>query len=101
MTDLTLMRSPPSDRMTVMCADGEVAVHSHCSYCVHCSGVRVGKRTMPNPVLQAYRDVRRGTTPDETLMNAATMFNTLVRDGDAIACDDDGNEGFSSLYHHC
>ncbi|MBS1193865.1 MAG: hypothetical protein H6R28_265, partial [Methanomicrobiales archaeon] len=25
-------------------------------------------------------------------------FNTLIRDGSAIECTDDGNEGFSSLY---
>ncbi len=98
---LDFFRSPPSDRITVQCADGEVEVHSHCAYCTHCAGVRIGKRSMPNPILQAYKDVRRGTAPDEALMNAAMMFNTLVRDGDAIACDDDGNEGFSSLYHHC
>jgi hypothetical protein len=100
MKHLPLLRNPPSDRMTVQCADGEVEVHSHCASCTHCSGVLVGKRTMPSPVLKAYREVRRGTTADETLMSAAMMWNTLVRDGDAIECDDDGNEGFSSLYHH-
>jgi hypothetical protein len=31
-------------------------------------------------------------------MNAAMLFNTLVRDGDAIECDDDKDTGFSGLY---
>jgi hypothetical protein len=31
-------------------------------------------------------------------MHAAMMFNTLVRDGSAIACDDDANAGYSALY---
>jgi hypothetical protein len=101
MKNLALLRNPPSDKVTVQCADGEVSVYTHCAYCTHCSGVRVGKRTIPSPILQSYREVRRGTGPDEALMSAAMMFNTVIRDGDAIECDDDGNEGFSSLYHHC
>jgi hypothetical protein len=32
------------------------------------------------------------------LMNAAMMFNSLVRDGTAIACDDDKNTGYLALY---
>ncbi|MGE5831460.1 MAG: hypothetical protein ACM3X8_00915 [Methanomicrobiales archaeon] len=98
---LSFSRSPLSERVTVQCADGEVTVHSHCAYCTHCAGVQIGKRSMPSPILSAYKDVRRGTAPDEALMNAGMMFNTLIRDGDAINCDDDGNEGFSSMYHHC
>jgi hypothetical protein len=101
MKNLPLFRNPPSDKVTVQCADGEVSVHSHCASCSHCAGIRVGKRSIPSPVLQSYKEVRRGTGPDDALMNAAMMFNTLVRDGDAIECDDDGNGGFSSLYHHC
>jgi len=101
MKHLPLLRNPPSDKVTAQCADGEVSVHSHCAYCTHCTGVRVGKRVIPSPILQSYKEVRRGTGPDEALMNAAMMFNTLIRDGDDIECDDDGNEGFSSLYHHC
>jgi len=31
-------------------------------------------------------------------MNAAMMFNTLIRDGHAIACDDDANAGYAALY---
>ena len=98
---LPFLRSPPSERVTVQCADGEVTVHNHCAYCTHCAGVRIGKRSMPSPIQKAYKDVRRGTAPDESLLSAAMMFNTLIRDSDAIECDDDGNEGFSSLYHHC
>jgi len=42
--------------------------------------------------------MRIGVSTDEGLMNAAMMFNTLVRDGSAILCNDDANEGFRSLY---
>jgi len=31
-------------------------------------------------------------------MNAAMMFNTLVRDGNAISCDDDADAGYLALY---
>jgi hypothetical protein len=31
-------------------------------------------------------------------MNAAMMFNTLVRDGAAIECSDDANHGYEGLY---
>ena len=35
---------------------------------------------------------------DEALMSAAMQFNTLVRDGTAMECDDDGDCGFKSRY---
>jgi hypothetical protein len=50
------------------------------------------------PQTQALNDIRRGAAADENLMNAAMMFNTLVRDGSAIACDDDGNRGYEGMY---
>jgi len=40
----------------------------------------------------------KGINPDENLLNAAIMFNTLVRDGNAIECEDDAGEGFHSMY---
>jgi hypothetical protein len=58
----------------------------------------VGKRLAPSPQIQALADLRRGGAPDEVLMNAAMMFNTLVRDGNAAECDDDTNEGFRKLF---
>jgi hypothetical protein len=48
--------------------------------------------------MQVLNDVRRGTAADENLMNAAMMFNSLIRDGAAIECDDDGNCGYEGLY---
>jgi hypothetical protein len=98
MKTLEFHRNEKKDRVTVTCADGEVSVYSHCAYCIHCKGVRVGKRVTPTPQSQAYTDIRRGTVPDENLMNAAMMFNTLVRDGSAIECDDDANQGYHSRY---
>ena len=95
---LEFHRDDGSDRVKVACADREVSVHSHCGYCKHCAGVRVGKRTIPTPQRQAFAGLSQGGSPDENLLNAAMMFNTLVRDGTAIECDDDAGEGFSSMY---
>lgn len=95
---LEFHRDDASDRVTVACADREVSVHSHCGYCRHCAGVRVGKRTIPTPQRQALSGVRLGGNPDENLLNAAMMFNTLVRDGTAVECEDDAGEGFASMY---
>jgi hypothetical protein len=95
---LEFHRDDTKDRVTVACADGEVSVHSHCGYCRHCAGVRVGRRTIPTPQRQALSGVRQGANPDENLLNAAVMFNTLVRDGAAIECEDDAGEGFYSMY---
>jgi len=95
---LEFHRDDTKDRVTVTCADGEVSVHSHCGYCRHCAGVRVGRRTIPTPQRQALSGVRQGANPDENLLNAAVMFNTLVRDGIAIECEDDEGKGFYSMY---
>jgi hypothetical protein len=95
---LEFHRDDTKDRVTVACADGEVSVHSHCGYCRHCAGVRVGRRTIPTPQRQALSGVRQGANPDENLLNAAVMFNTLVRDGIAIECEDDEGKGFYSMY---
>jgi hypothetical protein len=35
---------------------------------------------------------------DDNLMNAAMLFNSLIRDGTAIECADDENHGFTNLY---
>jgi len=86
------------DRVKVECADGMVEVHSHCAYCRYCAGVRVRKRTVPNPLLESAQRLSRGQGADEDLMNALMMFNTLVRDGEAIQCEDDEGAGFRSLY---
>ncbi|MCT8338268.1 hypothetical protein FKB36_12420 [Methanoculleus sp. Afa-1] len=95
---LEFHRDGSGDRVKVACADREVSVHSHCGYCKHCAGVRVGKRTIPTPQRQAFAGLSQGGSPDENLLNAAMMFNTLVRDGTAIECDDDAGEGFASMY---
>jgi hypothetical protein len=98
MKTLPFHRDAKKDQVTVDCADGAVSVYSKCAYCIHCRGAHVAKRVMPTPQAQAYLDIGRGTAPDESLMNAALMFNTLIRDGSAIECDDDANEGYRSRY---
>ncbi|MDK2916890.1 MAG: hypothetical protein PWR25_1447 [Euryarchaeota archaeon] len=95
---LEFHRDGASDRVKVACAGREVSVHSYCGYCRHCAGVRVGKRTIPTPQRQALSGVRLSGSPDENLLNAAMMFNSLVRDGTAIECEDDAGEGFRSMY---
>ncbi|HNQ34424.1 MAG TPA: hypothetical protein PLG95_02670 [Methanoculleus sp.] len=98
MKTLEFHRDDAKGRVTVVCADREVSVYSYCGYCRHCAGVRVGKRMIPTPQRQALSGLRQSANPDENLLNAAIMFNTLVRDGSAIECEDDKGEGFSSMY---
>jgi len=100
MKTLPFHRDEKKDRVTVACADGDVSVYSHCAYCMHCKGVYVGNRPVPAPQNQALTDIRRGASGagDENLMNSAMMFNSLIRDGSAIECADDANEGFRKLY---
>ncbi|MBP7300160.1 MAG: hypothetical protein KA967_07195 [Methanoculleus sp.] len=98
MKTLEFHRDDAKGRVTVACADREVSVYSYCGYCRHCAGVRVGKRMIPTPQRQALSGFQRSTNPDENLLNAAIMFNTLVRDGSAIECEDDKGEGFRSMY---
>ena len=98
MKTLEFVRDEKKSRVTVACADGMVSVYSKCAYCRYCSGVVVGKRVSPAPQKEALNAMRKGTGSDDSLMTAAMMFNTLVRDGNAIACDDDANAGYLKLY---
>nr|WP_321349682.1 hypothetical protein [uncultured Methanoregula sp.] len=98
MKRLEFQRDEKKQRVTVACADGDVSVYSHCAYCRHCQGIWVGNRAVSTPQNQALTEVRCGKASDDNLMNAAMMFNTLVRDGSAINCSDDENRGFAKLY---
>ena len=98
MKTLEFVRDEKKSRVTVACADGMVSVYSKCAYCRHCTGIVVGKRVAPAPQKEALDKLRQGTGSDDSLMTAAMMFNTLVRDGSAIACADDANTGFLALY---
>jgi hypothetical protein len=98
MKTLEFVRDEKKDRVTVACADGMVSVYSRCAYCRHCTGIVVGKRVAPAPQAKALDAIRQGKGSDENLMTAAMMFNTLIRDGKAIACDDDANTGYAALY---
>ena len=98
MKTLPFKREESRDEVKVECADGWVSVYRKCAYCIHCAGVRVGKRIFPAPQKEKIKGIKRGSGSDEDLLNAAIMFNTLIRDGDAIECDDDENEGYSPLY---
>ncbi|NMB79660.1 MAG: hypothetical protein GYA23_11270 [Methanomicrobiales archaeon] len=98
MKTLPFQRDEKKNRVTVACADGDVSVYSNCAYCRSCTGVRVGNRVSPTPQAQALSDIRKGRSSDDNLMNAAMLFNSLVRDGSAIECADDRNEGFSRMY---
>jgi len=42
--------------------------------------------------------MRKGSAADDNLMNAAMLFNTLIRDGSAIECEDEANKGFARMY---
>jgi hypothetical protein len=100
MKTLPFDRDEKKNRVVVACADGYVSVYSHCAYCIHCRGIQIGNQVIPSPQVQALKNFRKGIAGggDEKLMNAAMMFNTLIRDGTAIECDDDANEGFRKMY---
>jgi hypothetical protein len=98
MKTLEFVRDEKKGRVTVACADGMVSVYSKCAYCKHCTGIAVGKRVSPTPQKEALEAIRSGKGSDDTLMNAAMMFNTFIRDGHAIACDDDADTGYAALY---
>ncbi|MFA4877436.1 MAG: hypothetical protein WC586_08480 [Methanoregula sp.] len=98
MKRLEFKRDEKKQRVTVSCAGSDVSVYSHCAYCRHCTGVLVGKRIVPPPQSQALNEVRSGKASDDNLMNAAMLFNTLIRDGSAVECSDDDNRGFSTRY---
>lgn len=53
---------------------------------------------MPSPQRQALSDIRARAAGDDALLQAAMMFNSLIREGMAIECDDDANQGFATLY---
>jgi hypothetical protein len=98
MKTLPFQRDEKKSRVTVACADGEISVYSHCAYCMHCKGIWVGKRLVPSPQIQMLSELKKGTAGDDSLMNAAMMFNTLIRDGSSLDCDDDENQGFGRMY---
>ena len=98
MKTLPIHRDEKKTRAMVDCATGEVSVYRMCAYCSHCTGVRMGSRVYPSPQEQAFLAIRQGKAQDEVLMEAALQFNSLVRDGEAIACDDDAGEGYSPRY---
>ncbi len=97
MKTLAMNKESGSDRATVECGGKPVSVHRFCGYCSHCAGIRVGRRLIQNPQGRALQELRKGTAPDENLMQALMMFNAYVRDGSAIECDDAG-EGYVPRY---
>ena len=98
MKTLAIYRAEGSDRATVTCDDGEVSTHVRCAYCIHCRGIRVGARVFPPPQEQASKNITKGVSSDEELMNAQMMFNTLMTTASGIDCDDDRGEGFRSRH---
>ncbi len=98
MKTLPFQRDEKKSRVTVTCADGDISVYSYCAYCMHCKGIWMGKRLVPSPQIQMLSELKKGTAGDDSLMNAAMMFNTLIRDGSSLDCDDDENQGFRGLY---
>ena len=95
---LVLNRDEEKQKVTVKCAGKDVSVYSRCAYCKFCEGVQVGKRVIATPQKEKMTGIKKGRTPDEELMNAAMMFNTLIRDGTDIICGDDDGQGFTSMY---
>ncbi|NLV25767.1 MAG: hypothetical protein GXY48_01140 [Methanomicrobiales archaeon] len=98
MKSLPIIRDSESDKAYVECASGKLPVHTRCSYCLHCKGIQVGARVMPSPYESAFSQIKGSTAPPEILMEAAMQFNTLVRDGTAISCNDDSGKGYTPRF---
>jgi hypothetical protein len=98
MKTLPMHRDEKKSDATIECSTGILSVYRYCAYCKHCRGIRMGSRVYPAPQEQVLNNIRRGAADDEGLMNAALQFNLLVRDGDAVECDDDAGTGYQSRY---
>jgi len=98
MKSLPILRESDTDKVQVECAAGKLAVHTKCSFCIHCKGIKVGARIMPSPYETAASHIRTGAMPPEALMEAALQFNVLVRDGTEVACDDDAGAGYTPRF---
>jgi len=53
---------------------------------------------MPSPYGNAFSQIKGGSVPPEILMEAAMQFNSLVRDGSAVACDDENGKGYTPWF---
>ena len=53
---------------------------------------------MPSPYETISSQIRTGVMPPEALMEAAMQFNTLVRDGTELACNDDAGAGYTRRF---
>ena len=98
MKTLPFQRDPAKNQVNVDCAGGSVSVYSSCAYCRYCRGIHMSNRLVPPPQIKALADIREHGASDEILMTAAMQFNTLVRDGSAIECADEKNEGYQRLF---
>ncbi|MCQ8894779.1 MAG: hypothetical protein NQU46_09175 [Methanolinea sp.] len=98
MKTLPLEKDTRGNTVTVECSTGKVSVYRYCAFCQHCKGIWVGPRLFPAPQEKVLGDMKRGTVPDEALLNAQLQFNQLIRDGISIECADDENKGFIPRY---
>ncbi|MDD1724878.1 MAG: hypothetical protein LUQ07_07100 [Methanospirillum sp.] len=98
MKSLPILREQGSDKAYVECTSGKVPVHTKCSYCLNCKGILVGARVMPSPYDNASSQIKGGSVPPEILMEAAMQFNSLVRDGSAVACEDEKDGGYAPRF---
>jgi hypothetical protein len=98
MKSLQILRETETDKVQVECAAGKLPVHTRCAICIHCKGIKVGSRIMPSPYDTISAQIRTGAMPPEAMMEAALQFNTLVRDGTEIACDDDAGVGYTPRF---
>jgi len=93
-----IQRDEKRTRLKVECAGSMVSVSSHCAFCRHCRGVIVRETRYDPPQDAAIQRLSPGGSGDDTLMQAVMQFNSLVRDAQAIECDDDEDTGFASRF---
>jgi hypothetical protein len=93
-----IQREEKKTSLKVECSGKMVSVSSHCAFCRHCRGIIIGEKQYGLPQDAAIRQRSPGEPADEALMQAVMQFNTLAKDAQAIACDDDKATGFISRF---
>lgn len=84
--------------MKVECAGRLVSVSSYCAFCSHCIGLDIGEKRIAPPLDAVIGRATAGGLADDAMMNAVMQFNSLAVEARAIACDNDGDTGFTSRF---
>ncbi|MDD1713969.1 MAG: hypothetical protein LUQ61_01755 [Methanoregulaceae archaeon] len=98
MKSRAILRDERSSRPKTECAGRIVSVSSHCAFCGHCRGLEAGGKTNAHPLDAVSGRATSGGSSDEVLFQAVMRFNSLAREAEAVACNDDDDTGFISRF---